>query len=499
MSKGILVFIIFTTWTILTIIIAEYARKRQEKVSSDYFLGNRSLGSIVMFFTLLASMFSGGTFIGYTGAGYRMGLQWAGTFTIAMTATVSFFAVVGPRIWQVGHDLNLITPSDFYEARYPSNKKIMKLIVAILTLVAVTPYLLMQFLAIGHLFAGLVGKVNFLGISSYTWGIVWLLVFMIFLVVRGGFKGVAFLDSIQGFVMLIFILISLIVVYKYQGSPSNVISTIQNNVKESAFLLGAPDGATLGKVWFSLIALIFLGELGYPHAFQRLYAAQSKANLKRTLTMTIIGSFFLAIIAAWVGFAGRGIWVNLPKMQSEEIYPMLLDKIFADPFIPIILLSGAVAAIMSTFDSALLSISSIVTEDLYKGFVNPEVREEKLVKIGKISTIVIAILIAILALKPPETILAITILKFSYLAQLAFPALLGVYWKRINTNIAITAVITGVVVATVLLLGFGKYIGSLHAGLYAVGVNLLVCVIGGLMSNKKLPEAVSKHFFEEVA
>ena len=102
---------------------------------------------------------------------------------------------------------------------------------------------------------------------------------------------------------------------------------------------------------------------------------------------------------------------------------------------------GAIAAFMSTADSQILAMSSIITKDGLPAFTNIKKENEK--QTGRLLIIILAIIGLILAYDPPDTIFDIVSQAFTGLAVL-FPTTVAVlYWKRVRANSCIISIIAG--------------------------------------------------------
>ena len=104
---------------------------------------------------------------------------------------------------------------------------------------------------------------------------------------------------------------------------------------------------------------------------------------------------------------------------------------------------GALAAFMSTLDSQLLALSSMVTRDLYCRYWRPEATLKKQVQFGKVVVCALAAGGLAIALHPPEAILSLATNAFSGLAVL-FPMVVGaVYGMRWSVTGALLSVLAG--------------------------------------------------------
>ena len=135
---------------------------------------------------------------------------------------------------------------------------------------------------------------------------------------------------------------------------------------------------------------------------------------------------------------------------------------------------------MSTADSALLTISSIFTKDLCAHFIKHQLPEEELTKIGKlISWVVIGMLVGLaILLQKNTTLVKLLDRKFDMLVQLSPAFMIGINWHGLQTKPVLAGLSVGLIVSIGLaLLGYGK-IGGIHAGIFGLGLNLLISIGG---------------------
>ena len=127
-------------------------------------------------------------------------------------------------------------------------------------------------------------------------------------------------------------------------------------------------------------------------------------------------------------------------MESDNILPLVLTE-YAPLWAGAIVCIGAIAAFMSTADSQILAMSSIITKDGLPAVT--EIKEENEKQIGRILIIILAIIGLALAYNPPDTIFDIVSQAFTGLAVL-FPTTVAVlYWNRVKANSCIISIITG--------------------------------------------------------
>ena len=148
-----------------------------------------------------------------------------------------------------------------------------------------------------------------------------------------------------------------------------------------------------------------------------------------------------------------------------------------------VLFAAILAALMSTADSVLLSISSMATKDIYAGIFRPGASQRELTRVGRTCSwllITVATVVAIL-LKDTDLVTLLKI-KFEILIQLAPAFIIGINWKGLRSTPTLLGILVGVIVALGLLTLAGPLIGGIHAGIFGLAANIAVAVGGSLIA-----------------
>tara|TARA_B100000686_G_C16719675_1_gene934158 strand:- start:1096 stop:1680 length:585 start_codon:yes stop_codon:yes gene_type:complete len=179
---------------------------------------------------------------------------------------------------------------------------------------------------------------------------------------------------------------------------------------------------------------------------------------------------------------------NLSGVKTDQVFGIILREIQLFSIfgyaVSILILSAILAAMMSTADSALLSISSIFTKDIYSKY-QKNYNEEKLTKVGKICSWIVLFLLVILAIKLKNNFSLVALMdrKMDLLIQLAPAFMLGLHYKEIKPTPIIIGIIIGVIISLTLAFGNlsftnnGKLYGF-HPGLIGIIPNILIVLIG---------------------
>ena len=193
------------------------------------------------------------------------------------------------------------------------------------------------------------------------------------------------------------------------------------------------------------------------------YVAQrmlSAKNENHAVWATLLFNFMHYAIRPWpwilVALASLIVFPNLDDLQSAfpDIDSSVIGHDLAYPAMMTLLPSGLLglllaslaAAFMSTIASHLNWGSSYVVNDVYKRFLKPDATDRQMVGLGRITTIVLMIFSAGLALLLSNALQAFNIL-LQVGAGTGLIFILRWFWYRINVYSEITAMIVSFVVA----------------------------------------------------
>lgn len=453
-------------------------RARREKSMSDFYLAGRGVGIAVLLLTLYATQYSGNTLFGFTGKTYRIGYSWT-VCVHFMTAIVVFYLLFAPKLFQLSRRHAFITPVDFLQYRYESSP--LNLSASIIMIIGLSNYLVGQLKALGTAAEGFIPSHP---ATAYVGGVLTLALIIVVYESLGGFRAVAWTDVIQGSVLLVGFAVLIVLVFQKFGSLSEATRTL---IAQRPEQVAAPD-ANGAREWVSWILIVGLGGALYPQAIQRIYAAQSATVLRRSLAIMAFLPLTTTLIAVVFGVMASA---NLPGAASgDEILTVVCRQIQAESllgrWLVVLLFAGILAALMSTADSVLLSISSMFAKDIYAVHIAPGASEEQLTRAGKIcSWLVIATMAGAAIALREMALVSLLKIKFELLVQLAPAFILGIHWSRMNARAVLGGMWVGAAIAVGMFLTIpgGKYAG-IHAGIYGLAANLLIAIGGSLIARE---------------
>ena len=257
------------------------------------------------------------------------------------------------------------------------------------------------------------------------------------------------------------------------------------------------------RQWLSYILIVGLGGALYPHAIQRIYASKSERVLNRSLAVMAFLPFATALVALVGGIYALAYIPGLEGAETDQVLARVLRVIQEGSVVGyglvVLIFSAVLAALMSTADSAMLSISSMFTKDIYGVHLRPDAPESGLTRIGKRCSWIVLSALAVLAILLKDQTSLITLLdrKFDVLVQLVPAFMLSIHWSGLKAGPTLAGLVAGLVVA--LSLAFGPFdfvvagkVWGFHPGLFGLAVNLVVATVGSLAPRGGLAAASQK-------
>jgi SSS family solute:Na+ symporter len=468
--------VILAGYALVLLALGAAARRFSRRSAEDFFLASRALGPLVLLATMAATNFSGFTVVGFSGAGYRLGFAFYPVMAYGTGLMALSFALIGIPAMRLGKSLGLITPPELVGARFQSRPLSVLFAVAMATFTL--PYLAIQPMAAGYALESLLGIPYAVG-AGLVAGVV------LIYVLAGGMRSVVWTDVFQGIVMFVALAAAFVAVFRVAGG-ANAYRLLALESREHLMRPGAGGGLPLG-IWASYMMLWFLADPMFPQLFQRFYAAKSERSIVRMMVFYPIVTTVLFFFPVALGVLGRELLPGLSGKETDSVLPLLMDRYGGD-LLSGLACAGLLAAIMSTMDSQLLTLGSIVERDLIprrslgrpprEGARAAFPRGPRLVA-TRVSLAVLALLGYLLALRPPATILAIATETFAGLAVL-FPTVIAVlYWPRATAAGSIASIVVGEALVVLYHFKIPPAFGLLPA-IPAVAAATLVLLVAGL-------------------
>lgn len=498
------IFAAFACYLIFMVIIGGICMKGNN-TTEDYFLGGRGLSGWVAALSAQASDMSGWLLMGLPGAVYAFGTGQTWIAIGLLLGTVFNWIVISGRLRSYTiRANNSLTLPEFFENRFRDDKKVLLCVSSVVIAIFFLVYTASALASGGKLFTLVFGLdyrialvVGAAVILAYTF--------------MGGFMAVCVTDFVQGMLMLVGLLVVPIVAYALVG-PSNIASTLDaSGVAGGAasFLnLFENNGEPLSFIDILSQLAWGLGYMGMPHILVRFMAVSNTKELKKSRVIAIVWVILSLGMAVLIGIIGRAYLypeiLDVAAGQHENVFITMIKKVFMEDFnlafVGGLFLCGVLAAIMSTADSQLLVTASAVSTDIYKGMIKKDASDDTVMKISRITVVVIALLAVVIAWNPNSSIMGLVSNAWAGLGSAFGPiVLMSLFWRRTNFHGAVAGIVSGgltVIIWDYIPLVGGQTLGT-ATGIYSLLVGFflsLVCIVVVSLCTKAPTEEMLEEF-----
>ncbi len=437
---------------------------RKTRTASDFFVAGEGIGLAALTLAAMSATLSGFAFIGGPGLVYATGL--GAMFLIlpaSVTSSMTSWALA-KRMRLLAEVRGLITVPDAIGARYRSPAA--QGLSAVAILVAVIGYMATNILALGLVIDAIFG-------TGLTWG-VWIgMAIVLGYSVAGGILAGVYTDVFQGSLMAVASVLVFIYTLKTGGGMEGISRTI---LSADATFMG-PFGSMGAVAALSLFFVFGVGSMGQPHVIHKFYMLRDPRKLKWYPLLVTLALVVTMLLYFGVGVAVKALVVEgrmEPLARPDDATPFFLLR-FTPVLLAALVFSGVAAAIMSTVNSFMNIGAAAITHDIpvALGF-----RVKNELKWGRISTVIVSLLAAWLALLPGALVAFLGIFGWGLFASTLVPALaIGLNWEGATKEGAIASICTGLAIT----LGFETMaffkVYSFPAGVTVSGLSLVLSIL----------------------
>ncbi len=478
--------LIIALYFAILIAIGIAARSRARRHPDDYFLASRSLPGWVLFLTMAATNFSAFTVFGFSGAGWQMGYGFYPIMAFGTGFMALAFLLIGPPVWRLGKRHGLVTPPEFAYQR--SGSRALRLTFLIVMTTFTLPYLAIQPMAAGYALESLLGIPYYAGAAIAT-------AVVVAYVLLGGLRGEVWTDVFQGIMLIAFMTLALVVVADAFGGLAAANRAAAAKWPD-LFARPGLGGTFTPGVWFGYMALWFLCDPMFPQLFQRYYAARNPRALAVTASLYPLVTGFLFLLPVSIGVIARLAFPTLPPgVAADRILPLVLHEV-APPWVETLVVCAGLAALITTLDSQLLTLSSMVTRDVWaplaarlrQGAKNDGKVGAPPAWVGRAFVVILALVGLALAYRPPGTFVEITTETFTGLAVLFPTVVAALYWRRFDGRAAVASIVVGEGMVLAYHMKWLPTLGTLPVVPVVIATSA-VLVLGSLISRGRRPTA----------
>ena len=437
---------------------------RRTRSAQDFFVAGGGIGIWTLAIAAMAATLSGFAFIGGPGLVYSLGV---GAMFIILPASLTNTMgawVLAKRMRLLGEARGLLTVPDAIGARYRSRAA--QGLAGVAILVAIVGYMATNVLALGLVVDAVFGT----GLAAGIWiGTAVVLAYS----AAGGMLAGVYTDLFQGGVMAL----ASVLVFRFALASGGGLGGISRTILASDPGFLGPWGKLTPLAALSFFFVFGLGALGQPHVVHKFYMLKDPLRLKwypalmtAALMLTLL-LYFGVGVAMKAQVAGGGL---APLARADDATPQFLLR-FTPVLLAGLVFSGVAAAIMSTVNSFMNIGAAVITHDLPVA-LGRRLPNELLW--GRLSTVVISVLAAVVAQLSGTLVAFLGIFGWGLFASTLVPALaVGLNWPGATRAGALASIVTGLVTT----LGFetAAYfkVYSFPAGVTVSGLSLVLSLL----------------------
>jgi sodium/proline symporter len=434
---------VFVTYISLLVLWGVY-QGRKVKTGKDYAIAGRKLPGWAAALSERATGESSWALLGLPGAAYAMGLTEIWTAAGCVAGIVTAWVLLAWRLRDEAEKYNVSTFTEYLEVKHGEHGRILRIISSLAIVFFFFFYVGAQFLGGGKTLHTLFGLKPALG------GIITAAIIIPY-TVYGGFRSVVYTDVIQAILMIITLIIGPIIGIIYIiNTPDIYSSGISEALIKSGSTYTSLTGAAKGFGAGLLITGGFSWFFGYlggqPQLSVRFMAIKNSTQAKKARYIGIGWTLFAYMGALMIGWIGIAIFGPAGLTDPEYVMPSVILRLFP-PVIAALLITGAIAAMISTADSLLILSATELSESiLNKGKDNEaESSPVKSLRRHRATTVALAVIALFLSYISPSKLI-FTIVSYVWAGigcTFSVVILFTLFWKRFHGKAAVITVISG--------------------------------------------------------
>jgi SSS family solute:Na+ symporter len=429
---------------------------RRSSASADYLVAGRSLGHGMFVACLAAVVLGGASTIGGARLGFEHGISgmWMVFMLGAGIMSMGFFLTT--RLSNLG----VLSISEMLELRFNRQARLLS---AVLMAVYAALIAVIQVIAIGTLLTALLGWDLSAGmllggavVLSYTW--------------LGGMWSVSMTDTVQFALMTvgIFLLTIPLGLDAVGGWDAFVAAQAAPRLRL--------DNIGYGDL-LSFFLLFGLGILIGQDIWQRIFTACSARVARRGAILAGAYCMLYAVATAGIGMIAA---VAFPRLENPQMAFATVVVDLLPTGIRGLVLAGTLSALMSTASGTLLAASTLLSHDIYRRFVAPDLDERRFLRVARRITGVLGLGLIAAALWIRDVLVALDIAYTLLSGSLFVPIVAGLFWRRATAAATLLSMAASSAVSCAAMIVWGA--GSNPPILLGLGTSLLTLIAASLLT-----------------
>lgn len=439
---------------------------RKVKSSSDYSIANRKLPGWVASLSERSTGESSWALLGLPGAAYATGLFEVWTAVGCALGSILAWIILAGRIRREAELFQVETFTDYIAQRHGQLGNWIR-VVASLTIV------FFFFFYVGAQFIGGAKTLTNLFGWNTIGGMLFIAVLVVPYTIYGGFRSVTYTDVIQAIIMIITLIVAPVAgLYYLSAQPEG--SVFAHSIGEALSKAGPAYSTLLGGAgpkdgsellaWLNavfphagnlanglgtgiIIAGAFSWFFGYlggqPQLTMRFMAIENEKQARIGRNIGVAWTVIAYIGALSIGWIGIALFGPNQLADVETVMPEVLTTVF-HPVVAGILITGVLAAIISTANSLLILSSTELSENIIKPLRTKKF--DALTQSRWITAILSGIALVMAYFSPTQLVFDIVSYVWAGIGStFSVVILLTLFWKRFSAYAALATIVSGLI------------------------------------------------------
>ena len=399
----------------------------------DFFLADRSLKAWVTAISSTASSESAWAVLGTVGLAYKEGLSSLWFMPGCLLGYLINWLFIAEKLRKHSEENNAITLPDYFENHFDDKSNILRMVSVVIIFSCMMAYVAAQFTAIGKTFDAIFGVPHIISIS--VGGTIVLVYTMM-----GGVRAVAWTDFIQGIIMVLGLVILSLMALTSLGGFSGMLTEVSKASPETLQWMG---GKSVSVFLGSLVGLLGIG-LGYPgqpHVITRYMAAKNTEAIQKGTFIALGWGLMVYSSSILLGICGQALFPGLE--DPEHLFPKAAEQLLPT-LLTAVVLTGVLAAIMSTVSAQILVATSAIAHDVYSKILKKTFSHKAILLVSRITVLILGIGAMLISLGETRVIFWFVLFAWSGLGASFGPLILfTLYSKKVTRDGAIAGMLTG--------------------------------------------------------
>lgn len=448
--------VIYLVFTVTVGVLAA----RYIKTSTDFMLAGKKLPLMLSSSALFALWFGSETIFGASSEFVKHGVMGVIEDPFGGVLCLVLFALVFVRPL---YRLNLLTLGDLYRNHYGRGVELLSSFCMLLTFFG---YIAAQLVALGLLIQIISGL-------PVVYGILISVSVVTIYTLMGGMWAITITDFMQSVIIVVgLVIVSVAIISKAGG-----MAPILDGAPDGFFSLVPAEASAMS--WSHYLAAwltLGFGSLASQDIFQRANSAKDEQTAVKSTLLGAILYGLIAVLPLFIGLAGKVLYPGLIDGDTQQVLPAMVME-HTGLFVQVMFFGALLSAIFSTCSGAILAPASILSENIIRPLINPDMSDKSFLFLLRVAVVLMAAVAAWMASFRTNIYELVAESSILGLVTLLVPMATALFWKKASKGGAVAAMLLGLITWVVcehvvytefpaMLIGFAASAAGMVAGTY---------------------------------